>query len=96
MGLFRRKKSVRTSRRTTELYDQAMAKSSQYSNNICGMQVCRGLSVNNPGLFIGRRGKNIRSLQKRTGTIIYSDNDGWFVYYVDDASLNAVKRSMSM
>ena len=74
----------------------AMAKSSQYSNKPWGMKVCRVLSVRNPGLFIGRRGQNLRSLQKRTGTLIYSDNDEWFVYYDDDASLNAVKRSMSM
>ncbi|KAL3774078.1 hypothetical protein ACHAW5_009540 [Stephanodiscus triporus] len=73
----------------------AMVKSTQYSHNICGMKVCVGLSVRSPGLFIGRRGQNLRSLQKRTGTLIYSDNDEWFVFYDSDSSLDAVKRSMS-
>jgi len=84
------------SRMTSASKSAAMAKSSQYSNTICGMKVCRGLSVRNPGLFIGRRGENIRHLKERTGTCIKSHNDEWFVFYDNDASLNTVKRSMSM
>ena len=83
------------SRKTRASKSAATAKSTQYSHNICGMKVCVGLSVRSPGLFIGRRGQNLRSLQKRTGTLIYSDNEEWFVFYDSDASLDAVKRSMS-
>ena len=73
----------------------AMAKSTQYSR-ICGMKVCTGLSVRNPGLFIGPRGQKIRSLQNQTGTLIYQDSGKWFVFYNNDASLDLVKRRMSM
>jgi ribonuclease D len=74
----------------------AIAKSTQYSRNVCGMKVSTGLSVRNPGRFIGPRGQSIRSLSKRTGTLIYAREGRWFVFYDNDASLDAVKRSMSM
>jgi hypothetical protein len=74
----------------------AIAKSSQYSRIVCNMKVCPGLSVKNPGFFIGPRGQNIRSLQRRTGTLVYQDHPiGWMVFYENEASLEAVKRSMS-
>ena len=48
------------------------------------------------GKFIGRRGANLRSLQTRTKTLIYQNrpNPTWFVYYLDNDGLDAVKRSM--
>ena len=73
-----------------------IAKSTQYSRNVCNMKGCTGLTVRNPGLIIGRGGSNIRSLQKRTGTLMYQDSGKWFVFYDNDALLDAVKRSMSM
>lgn len=78
---------------------QAVAKSTKYACTTRDMKVCTGLTVRNPGRFIGRGGENIRSLSKRTGTHIYSDRgartDSWFVFYESDASLNAVKRRMA-
>jgi len=74
----------------------AIAKSSQYSRIVCNMKVCSGLTVRNPGFFIGPRGQNIRSLQRRTGTMVYQDYQiGWMVFYDSESSLEAVKRSMS-
>ena len=76
----------------------AIAKSARFSRNVRDMKICTGLSVRSPGLFIGRRGSNIRSLQGRTGTLMYQDDEigKWFVFYDNDASLDAVKRAMSM
>jgi hypothetical protein len=59
------------------------------------MKVKEGLRVSNPGRFIGRRGANLRSLQKRTGTLIHnSGKDGWFVYYPNENALDKVEHSM--
>lgn len=55
-----------------------------------------GLIVNRPGLFIGSRGANIHRVEKQTNTRIYNDNNGWYVYYWDETSLDSVKRSMAM
>lgn len=84
---------------TSSLQRAAFDKSAKYTHLVRDMKVCTGLRVNSPGLFIGRRGQNVNSLRKRTGTFIYqnSSNKGsWYVYYDNEASLNAVKRSMSM
>ena len=59
------------------------------------MKVKEGLRVSNPGRFIGRRGANLRSLQRLTGTLVYGrEKDGWFVYYPNDNALGEVERSM--
>ena len=56
-----------------------------------------GLIVDRPGLFIGRRGANIRRVEKQTNTRICKDNyENWYVYYWDQTSLDSVKRSMAM
>ncbi|KAL7523973.1 hypothetical protein ACHAXR_000385, partial [Thalassiosira sp. AJA248-18] len=87
-------KRISSSRKCT-----ALAQSTKYTHIIRDMKVCTGLSVNNPGLFIGRGGQNINSLRKQTGTSIYQDSSqmgSWYVFYDNDASLNIVKRRMSM
>jgi len=78
---------------------KALAKSTKYTHVVRDMKVHTGLRVSNPGLFIGRGGQNIKSLCKRTGTFIYQDSSkrgSWYVFYDNDASLNTVRRSMSM
>ena len=74
----------------------AIEKSTTYSIATREMKVVTGLRVGSPGLFIGRRGANIRSLEKQTGTLIYNDNGAWFVFYDNEASLSTVKRRMAM
>ena len=49
----------------------ALAKSESNSTFARDMRVKTGLTVNRPGLFIGRGGSNLRSLQERTGTLVY-------------------------
>jgi ribonuclease D len=59
------------------------------------MKVATGLTANQVGLFIGRGGSNIRRVEKQTNTHIYTGyNRDWFVYYLDEKSLDSVKRSM--
>ena len=75
----------------------AVEKSATYARLARDMRVESGLRVRvNVGLFIGRRGANIRSLERKTGCLVYSDreNDTWFVFYPNEASLNTVKRRM--
>ena len=81
---------------------RALAKSTEYSRFTRGMQVKTGLKLKvmgSIGRFVGRGGANIRSLENRTGTIIYSDRGPftttWFVFYKTDSSLEAVKRKMA-
>lgn len=75
----------------------AISKSSNYASSVRSMQIRTGLKVRRPGPFIGHRGQNIRSLQDRTGTVIYQDRERgtWFVYYANETSLNAVMQKMS-
>lgn len=75
----------------------AIQKSTAFASEARDMKVARGLKVQNTGSFIGRGGSNIRSLQKLTGTIIYSEKplNSWFVYYNSDDALSSVKRKMS-
>ena len=58
------------------------------------MEVKSGLTVSSPGLFIGRGGSNIRTLQRQTGTLIYGSRGNWFVYYDNKLSLASVEREM--
>ncbi|GFH61095.1 hypothetical protein CTEN210_17571 [Chaetoceros tenuissimus] len=75
--------------------DSAIAESKKYARYARDMKVATGLHVRCPGLFIGRRGANLRSLQTRTGTLVYQDgSNGWFVFYHDTSSLDTVKRAM--
>ena len=75
--------------------DSAVAESKKYVSYARDMIVATGLHVRCPGLFIGRRGANLRSLQTRTGTLVYQDgNNGWFVFYHDTYSLDTVKRAL--
>jgi hypothetical protein len=78
--------------------EEAKIKSTEYTTDARDMKLERGLKVNgNIGHFIGRRGQNLRSLQKRTGTLIYSYSarkDYWFVFYKEQAGLEKVKRAM--
>ena len=80
------------------LKPRALAKSTEYTQTTLGMQVVTGLKVRNPGLFIGRGGQNLRSLSRRTQTHIYQNQSegSWFVFYMNEASLNAVKSRMAM
>mmetsp|Transcript_18248 Transcript_18248/g.33069 ORF Transcript_18248/g.33069 Transcript_18248/m.33069 type:complete len:278 (-) Transcript_18248:160-993(-) len=75
----------------------AKAQSTNYATKFKDMNVERGLVCRGSiGMFIGRGGCNLRSLQKRTGTLIYQDREkqDWFVYYDTPSSLTAVKRAM--
>lgn len=75
----------------------AVEKSASYARLARDMSVKSGLRVRgNIGLFIGRGGANIRSLERQSGCLVYSnrENNTWFVFYPNDASLNIVKRRM--
>ncbi|KAL7552929.1 hypothetical protein ACHAWF_017529 [Thalassiosira exigua] len=77
----------------------ALDKSAKNTCILRDMHVRSGLKVDSPGLFIGSGGRNVKSLEKRTGTFIYkesSQNGSWYVYYDNAASLSTVKRSMSI
>lgn len=72
--------------------------SKKYAKQLSSMKVASGLTCNvSIGHFIGTRGKNVTSLRKRTGTMIYQENgvtNQWYVYYNNDAALATVKRAM--
>jgi len=77
---------------------RALSASQEYLTMARSAQVAM-VKVRNPGLFIGKRGSSIRSLQDQTGTIIYnkgrrSDNT-FMVFYHDDAGLKTVQRKAS-
>ena len=61
---------------------RAVRKSNESIKFARDMDVESGLTDNNRGIFIGKRGaSNLRSLQKRTGTIVHeSASKNWFVY----------------
>ena len=75
---------------------RAMAKSKANTTSARDMRVAKGMHVRNPGYFIGKGGMNLRSLQRRTGTLVYQmrPGDTWFVYYPTETALSAVKRKM--
>ena len=76
----------------------AVEKSATYARLARDMDVESGLRVRgNIGLFIGRGGANIRSLERKTGCLIYSvrEEGTWFVFYPNNAALNTVKRRMN-
>jgi hypothetical protein len=82
--------------------ERAMSMSTRNVAMVRDMQVERGLECKAPiGSFIGIRGKNLRSLQKRTRTFIYQQwssgqyKTTWMVFYGDEAGLAAVKRAMA-
>ncbi len=76
----------------------AVEKSATYARLARDMDVESELVVRgNIGRFIGRGGANIRSLERETGCLIYSDREKntWFVFYPNNAALNSVKRRMN-
>jgi len=75
---------------------RAVRKSNEFIKLARDMEVESGLQVNNPGMFIGKRGANLRNLQKRTGTMVRqeSTSKNWVVYYRNGDDLNIVNRSM--
>ena len=75
---------------------RAIAKSQEYSRLVADMEVKSKMRVRNPGLFIGRRGANIRSIERELGVFCYQKSDGWFAYYKSDAALNRLQRKMVM
>ena len=75
---------------------RATAKSREYSHLVVDMKVKSKMRVRNPGLFIGRRGANIRSIERELGVFCYQKSDGWFAYYKSDAALNRLQRKMAM
>jgi len=70
------------------------ALSMQYAAYTRNMQIGY-ISVDNPGLFIGRGGCNVRALQKRTNTLIYSRGNRqerkFAVYYRKDKDFSRVR-----
>ena len=80
-------------------YNEAMNKSSEYTVIVRDMRLAHGLQCKvNIGRFIGTRGCNLRSLQKRTNTMIYQEDRSrsqtWMVFYNDSNSLEKVKSAM--
>lgn len=74
---------------------RAIARSNANIKHARDMKVVNDLSVRSPGLFIGRGGTNLRSLQKRTNTLIYNRSGSlFFVYYSSIDGLNEVKSAM--
>jgi len=72
-------------------------KSTDYATKFKDMRVEQGLVCKGSvGAFIGPHGCNLRSLQKRMGTLIYQDRQrgSWFVYYESPSSLSSVRRAM--
>ena len=53
--------------------EDAMKQSEEYAASARSMMIKTGLRVRNPGYFIGPRGANIQSLQRRTNTIMYQE-----------------------
>jgi exonuclease 3'-5' domain-containing protein 1 len=80
--------------------EEAQNKSTEYTTVVRNMKLARDLKVRgNIGRFLGKGGCNVRSLQKRTGTMIYRDWDNktsetWMVFYETQASLASVKGEM--
>ena len=74
---------------------KALAKSTKYTYTARDMKVVTGLTVRNPGRFIGKGGANLRSLSNRTDTHIYQHEGTWMVFYNDESSLNTVKSRMA-
>ena len=61
------------------------------------MKIATGLQCHvNIGRFVGTGGCNMKSLQKRTGTLMYhiQADRTWMVFYNDESSLASVKRAM--
>jgi len=82
-------------------YDAALNESGLYTMKVSSMKLESGLVCKvHIGGFIGTRGRNLRSLQRRTGTLIYQEHtpgvhaNTWMVYYTTSESLAAVKRAM--
>lgn len=74
---------------------KALAKSTKYTSTTRDMKVVTGLTVRNPGLFIGKGGANLRSLTNRTNTHVYQRRGKWIVFYNNESSLNIVKSRMA-
>lgn len=58
---------------------QALANSTGSTSYARDTDIVSGLVVRNPRMFIGKGGANIRTLQKRTKTMIYNRRDNWIV-----------------
>ena len=76
---------------------RAIDKSNKNTSFAHDMDVEQGLTVKNIGWFIGKRGANLRSLQRSTGTLIYQERpkNTWVIFYSTRDGLNSVKSSMS-
>jgi hypothetical protein len=81
--------------------NQAKKLSTKNSTYACDMKLERGLRCSIPiGRFIGTRGSNLRSLQNRTGTLVYQEFQApgerakWMVYYKDEVDLASVRLAM--
>ena len=86
-----------TTRGTKQLVDLAYEMSKKNANELRSMHQASGLQCKVPiGRFIGARGSSIKSLQRRTGTLIYEDkrNNTWIVYYRSSNSLHQVKEAL--
>ena len=80
--------------------ERARTLSDTFSSSVWQMKLERSLQCRVPiGLFIGTRGANIRSLQRRSGALIYNywapgSGEEWMVFYRDETSLSMVRRAM--
>ena len=86
-------------RRSATLHQKAKDLSTKFASHARDMSVETNLVCRiHIGRFIGTRGCNLRSLQKRTDTLIYSSKgpsgETWFVYYSSPSGLTEVKRAM--
>jgi DNA polymerase I-like protein with 3'-5' exonuclease and polymerase domains len=76
---------------------RARAKSSAFASQVVEMKLEQGLVVRKSiARFIGTGGANVRSLQDRTGTLIYHNREKgtWFVYFNNQSELDSVKHAM--
>jgi hypothetical protein len=84
------------------MIEKAREKSKENAESVSSMKLEHGLVLRcgkSPGSFIGARGSNVRSLQRRTGTMIYKDfglaqDNVWMVFYPSPSALAPVKRAM--
>lgn len=83
-------------RRGTAALERARAMSSGACKSRDMMLTRNVKCLGNIGKFIGKGGDNLRSLQKRTGTLIYPDtlDKHYKIFHKDTASLTAVRRMM--
>jgi hypothetical protein len=81
------------------LLQEAQETSKRYAEMVRGMKLERNIECHIPiGLFIGRRGANIRSVEERTNTQIYQDReagqDKFLIFYPNLSALERAKSCM--